>query len=217
MMSQRTFHKICTILDEYYPDPPIPLDFTDAYTLLVAVVLSAQCTDKRVNEVTPELWKYGTSPRDIAALGVDKIAEIIKPCGLYTRKSQNIYELSKTIADVYHGIVPSERENLEALPGVGRKTANVILSHVFDTPAFAVDTHVMRLAKRWGWSKASTPEGVERDLCALFPEKDWTKRHLQMIYFGRNICKAKGHDGSLCPVCTLMHNAEGAADTKHHK
>lgn len=203
-MNPKSFHKICATLDAHYPNPPIPLNFTDAYTLLVAVVLSAQCTDKRVNEVTPKLWKFGTNPADIVALGVDKIAEIIKPCGLYTRKSQNIYDLSKTIADVYHGIVPSEREKLESLPGVGRKTANVILSHVFDIPAFAVDTHVMRLARRWGWSNASTPEGVERDLCALFSENEWTKRHLQMIYFGRNVCKAKGHDDHLCPACSLI-------------
>lgn len=204
MTKPKAFDDICRVLDETYPSPPIPLLFTDAYTLLVAVVLSAQCTDRRVNEVTPELWKYGTRPADIAALGADKIAQIIKPCGLYARKSQNIYELSRTIDEVYHGVVPSEREKLEALPGVGRKTANVILSHVFDIPAFAVDTHVMRLAKRWGWSEASTPEGVERDLCALFPESEWTKRHLQMIYFGRNICKAKGHDERSCPACVLL-------------
>ncbi|MBQ9394781.1 MAG: endonuclease III [Proteobacteria bacterium] len=203
-MCPESFPKICAVLDAFYPDPPIPLAFTDAYTLLVAVVLSAQCTDKRVNEVTPELWKHGTTPAAIAALGADKIAEIIKPCGLYSRKSQNIYELSKTIAEVYHGIVPSEREKLEALPGVGRKTANVILSHVFNIPAFAVDTHVMRLAQRWQWSEAKTPEGVERDLCSLFPENEWTKRHLQMIYFGRNICKAKGHDDTQCPACSLL-------------
>ena len=203
-MCPESFPQICAILDTYYPDPPIPLEFTDAYTLLVAVVLSAQCTDKRVNEVTPELWKHGTTPAKIAALGADKIAEIIKPCGLYSRKSQNIYELSKTIADVYHGVVPSEREKLEALPGVGRKTANVILSHVFGVPAFAVDTHVMRLAQRWQWSAAKTPEGVERDLCSLFPENEWTRRHLQMIYFGRNICKAKGHDQDVCPACSLL-------------
>ncbi len=204
IIKPKAFDRICKVLDETYPEPPIPLHFVDAYTLLVAVVLSAQCTDKRVNEVTPELWKHGTKPADIAALGVDKIAQIIKPCGLYSRKSQNIYELSRVIDEVYHGVVPSERENLEALPGVGRKTANVILSHVFDIPAFAVDTHVMRLAKRWGWSEASTPEWVERDLCVLFPENEWTKRHLQMIYFGRNVCKAKGHDENTCPACALL-------------
>ena len=199
-----SFSQICHILDEYYPNPPIPLNFTDAYTLLIAVVLSAQCTDKRVNEVTPELWKYGTNPRNIADLGVDKIAQIIRPCGLYTRKSQAIYDISKAIDEDYHGVVPSDRKKLESLPCVGRKTANVILSHVFNIPAFPVDTHVMRLANRWKWSNASTPEGVERDLCALFPEMEWIKRHLQMIYFGRNICTARGHESSRCAACALL-------------
>ena len=205
-MSKRPHHfsEICCILDECFPNPAIPLQFTDAYTLLVAVVLSAQCTDKRVNEVTPKLWEHGTTPAEIVALGREKIEEIIKPCGLYSRKSQSIYELSQTLVSQFDGQVPSEREKLESLPGVGRKTANVILSHVFKIPAFAVDTHIMRLSKRWGWSDASTPEGVERDLCALFPESEWEKRHLQIIYFGRTYCKAKGHDEKLCPVCKIL-------------
>jgi endonuclease-3 len=209
MKSKKTAHfeEICEILDRCFPDPQIPLHFVNAYTLLVAVVLSAQCTDKRVNEVTPELWKYGTTPAEIAALGREKIEEIIKPCGLYTRKSQSIFELSQILDTQYHGQVPCERKELESLPGVGRKTANVILSHVFKIPAFAVDTHIMRLAKRWGWSKASTPEGVERDLCALFPESEWEKRHLQLIYFGRTYCKATGHDSNQCPVCSLLMQA----------
>ena len=198
------FKQICKILDDYYPNPEIPLRFADAYTLLVAVVLSAQCTDKRVNEVTPELWKYGTKPSDIAALGPDRIEKIIKPCGLYTRKAHSIFELSKIIHEQYHDIVPSEREKLESLPGVGRKTANVILSHVFKIPAFPVDTHIFRLARRWGWSEGNTPEKIEQDLCRLFPESEWEKRHLQMIYFGRNYCKAKGHDETQCPVCMLL-------------
>ncbi|MBQ9816033.1 MAG: endonuclease III [Proteobacteria bacterium] len=201
------FAEICSILDQFFPNPAIPLQFMDGYTLLVAVVLSAQCTDKRVNEVTPELWKYGTTPAEIAALGREKIEEIIKPCGLYTRKSQSIFELSQILDTQYHGQVPCERKALESLPGVGRKTANVILSHVFKIPAFAVDTHIMRLAGRWGWSKASTPEGVERDLCALFPESEWEKRHLQLIYFGRTYCKATGHDSNRCPVCSLLMQA----------
>ncbi|MBO5753566.1 MAG: endonuclease III [Proteobacteria bacterium] len=196
--------KIIAILDELYPNPPIPLDFTNAYTLLVAVVLSAQCTDKRVNEVTPSLWAYGTTPDIIAALGREKIEEIIKPCGLYTRKSQAILELSEILVQKYDGQVPHNRHELEALPGVGRKTANVILSHVFDIPAFPVDTHIHRLANRWGWSKGKTPDAVERDLCAMFPETEWTKRHLQIILFGRNYCKAKGHDDTLCPACRLL-------------
>ena len=204
MKKTASFDKICRILDEYYPNPPIPLAFSNAYTLLVAVVLSAQCTDKRVNEVTPCLWKYGTRPQDIVALGTAKIEEIIKPCGLYTRKAQSIFELSQMIVELFNGEVPQEREKLESLPGVGRKTANVILSHVFNIPAFPVDTHILRLANRWGWSKASTPDGVEKDLCALFAPETWILRHLQMIYFGRNYCKAKGHDPAKCPACMVL-------------
>ena len=198
------FKQICHILDEYYPNPPIPLEFSDAYTLLIAVVLSAQCTDKRVNQVTHELWKYGTTPSDIVALGTDRIAEMIKPCGLYTRKAQSIYDLSVKIHQDYHDIVPSERKELESLPGVGRKTANVILSHVFKIPAFPVDTHIFRLAHRWNWSEGNTPEKVEQDLCQWFPEQEWELRHLQMIYFGRNYCKAKGHEPGHCPACRLL-------------
>ena len=203
-MKPAHFDEICVVLDTLYPDPPIPLQFTDAYTLLVAVVLSAQCTDKRVNEVTPLLWQHGTRPEDIIALGETGIAEIIRPCGLYQNKAKSIFGLSNAIVKDYSGQVPQDREKLEKLPGVGRKTANVILSHVFNVPAFAVDTHVHRLANRWGWSDATTPVGVEKDLCALFDTSEWTKRHLQMIYFGRNYCKAKGHDSQTCPACSLM-------------
>lgn len=195
---------ICDVLDEYYPDPPIPLDFSDAYTLLVAVVLSAQCTDKRVNEVTPLLWQHGTNPRDIVALGLDNVADIIKPCGLYRRKAQSICQLSQQIVEKFGGEVPRDRNALESLPGVGRKTANVVLSHVFGVPAFAVDTHVMRLAGRWKWSQANTPEGVEDDLCKLFDPSIWTKLHLQMVLFGRNVCKARSHSPEHCPACRLV-------------
>ncbi|MBR4985509.1 MAG: endonuclease III [Proteobacteria bacterium] len=203
-MKPAHFDEICAILDTRYPNPPIPLQFTDAYTLLVAVVLSAQCTDKRVNEVTPLLWAHGTRPADLVDLGVSGIAEIIRPCGLYQNKARAIFGLSQTLIELYDGQVPQAREALERLPGVGRKTANVILSHVFGVPAFAVDTHVHRLANRWGWSSAATPAGVEKDLCALFDASEWTKRHLQMIYFGRNCCKAKGHDPQTCPACALL-------------
>ena len=204
MNQSKQFNNICHILDRYYPNPEIPLVFFDAYTLLVAVVLSAQCTDKRVNETTPQLWKYGTKPSDIAELGIEKIEQIIKPCGLYTRKAQSIYEISRIIHEEYHDIVPSERELLESLPGVGRKTANVILAHVFKIPAFPVDTHIFRLAHRWGLSSGNTPDKVEKDLCCIFPDNEWEKRHLQMIYFGRNYCKAKGHIVEQCPVCKLL-------------
>lgn len=196
--------EICDVLDDYYPDPPIPLDFSDAYTLLVAVVLSAQCTDKRVNEVTPLLWRHGTDPRDIVALGHDNIADIIKPCGLYRRKAQSICHLSQQIVERFGGKVPCDRQALESLPGVGRKTANVVLSHVFGVPAFAVDTHVTRLAGRWKWSQANTPEGIEDDLCKLFDPSLWTKLHLQMVLFGRNVCKARSHQSEQCPACRLV-------------
>lgn len=192
---------ICRILDEYYPDPSIPLDFTNAYTLLIAVILSAQCTDARVNKVTPNLWQYGTSPSDMVALGKDQIEACIRSCGLYQRKAQAIYDLSLSLIQNYNGEVPRAREALEALPGVGRKTANVILSHIFNVPAFPVDTHIMRLAHRWQWSEAKTADGVEKDLCKLFPPQDWLRRHLQLIYFGRNYCTAKSHNAELCPVC----------------
>lgn len=205
-----TADAICRVLDAYYPDPEVPLHYTDAYTLLVAVVLSAQCTDKRVNEVTPKLWKHGTRPQDIAAIGTENIAQIIQPCGLYRRKAQSIYDLSRELTERYGGTVPADRAALESLSGVGRKTANVILSHVFGEPAFAVDTHVMRLALRWHWSAARSPEGVEADLCKIFVPELWTKRHLQMIYFGRNVCKARGHRPELCPACCLLPENAGA-------
>lgn len=198
------FREICEVLDEYYPNPEIPLDFTNAYTLLVAVVLSAQCTDRRVNEVTPNLWQFGTRPSDMVALGVEKISNLIRSCGLYRRKAEAIYALSERLSRDFGDDVPRDRESLESLPGVGRKTANVLLSHVFHVPAFAVDTHVMRLANRWQWSSASTPNLVERDLCQIFPPEQWTKRHLQMIYFGRNVCKARGHVAAECPACSCL-------------
>ena len=195
---------ICDILDQFYPDPPIPLDFSSPFTLLIAVVLSAQCTDKRVNAVTPALWAHGTSPADIADLPVQTLTDIIRPCGLSTRKADAIHNISKILMQKYHGEVPSDRTALEALPGVGRKTANVLLSHVFNIPAFPVDTHVMRLAKRWNWSNGNSPEAVERDLCSLFPPELSINRHLQLILFGPNYCTARGHDNSKCPACRLI-------------
>jgi len=197
------FDDICAILDTYYPNPQVPLEFSNAFTMLVAVVLSAQCTDKRVNEVTPKLWEHGQSPQAIIDLG-PSLSQIIRPCGLHHRKSQAILALAQTLVRDYQGQVPKERAQLEALPGVGRKTANVILSHVFHEPAFPVDTHILRLSKRWQWSTHTTPLGVERDLCALFPPEQWMKRHLQLILFGRNYCKANAHDPKLCPACRIL-------------
>ena len=198
------FDEIVAVLDKYYPSPEIPLNFDDPFSLLIAVVLSAQCTDKRVNEVMPVLLAKGRTPAEIAALGVDCVTEIIRPCGLYTRKAPAIIKISEILRDQYQGRVPENREDLESLPCVGRKTANVILSHAFGIPAFPVDTHILRLSGRWGWSAAKTADGVERDLCGLFPPDEWMKRHLQLILFGRNYCKATGHKTDQCPACSLL-------------
>ena len=195
---------ICKTLDELYPNPPIPLDYFDPYTLLVAVVLSAQCTDARVNIVTKELYKKAKTPTAMVKLGVEKITEIIKPCGLSTTKGKNIYSLSKILVDEYGGEVPRTFEELEALPGVGHKTASVMMIHAFKVPAFPVDTHIHRLAKRWGLSDGSSVEQTEKDLKKIFPESEWEKRHLQIILFGRTYCKALGHKPENCPICSKI-------------
>ena len=188
-------------LDELFPNPPIPLDYTSPFTLLVAVVLSAQCTDIRVNQVTKVLYKKAKTPAAMVKLGVDKIAEIIKPCGFFNTKSKNIYHLSKPLVEKYGGEVPRTFEELEALPGVGHKTASVMMIHSFKVPAFPVDTHIHRLAKRWGLSDGSSVEQTEADLKKIFPKEEWEKRHLQIIYFGRTYCKAMGHKPENCPIC----------------
>ena len=195
---------ICKTLDELYPNPPIPLDYSDPYTLLVAVVLSAQCTDARVNIVTKELYKKAKTPAAMVKLGIEKITEIIKPCGLSTTKGKNIYSLSKILVDEYGGEVPRTFEELEALPGVGHKTASVMMIHAFKVPAFPVDTHIHRLAKRWGLSDGSSVEQTEKDLKKIFPESEWEKRHLQIILFGRTYCKAMGHKPESCPICSVI-------------
>lgn len=191
-------------LDELFPDPPIPLDYSDPYTLLVAVVLSAQCTDARVNQVTAELYKVADTPAKMVALGVDKIAEYIKTCGLYQNKSKNIFKLSQILVEKYGGKVPRTFEELEALPGVGHKTASVMMIHAFKTPAFPVDTHIHRLAARWGLSDGSSVEQTEKDLKKIFLPEDWEKKHLQIILFGRTYCKAMGHKPELCPICSIV-------------
>ena len=195
---------ISDTLDELLPDPPIPLDYTSPFTLLVAVVLSAQCTDIRVNQVTKVLYKKAKTPTAMVKLGVDKIAEIIKPCGFFNTKSKNIYNLSKTLVEKYGGDVPRTFEELEALPGVGHKTASVMMIHAFKVPAFPVDTHIHRLAKRWGLSDGSSVEQTEADLKKIFPKDEWEKRHLQIIYFGRTYCKAMGHKPESCPICKVV-------------
>lgn len=193
---------ILSILDKYFPDPDIPLDHKDAYTLLIAVLLSAQCTDERVNKTTPELFTLADNPFDMAQIPVDEIREIIKPCGLSPAKSKAISKLSQILVEKYNGKVPDTFEALEALPGVGHKTASVVMTQVFGMPAFPVDTHIHRLAYRWGLSNGKSVEQTERDLKRLIPQNKWDKAHLQIIYFGRKYCPARGHIREQCPICS---------------
>jgi endonuclease-3 len=194
--------RIMEILDDLYPRPPVPLRHSDPYTLLVAVLLSAQCTDVRVNQVTPLLFAQARNPQDMAKLDVREIRRIIRPCGLSPAKSKAIKELSKILLDSHGGQVPQTFEDLEALPGVGHKTASVVMAQAFGFPAFPVDTHIHRLAARWGLSNGSNVTRSERDLKAVFPEDRWNELHLQIIYFGREHCPARGHDLSGCPICS---------------
>ncbi len=189
-------------LAELYPSPPIPLDHVDPYTLLVAVMLSAQTTDKKVNQVTPALFAAASTPAGMALLPVETILGHIRQVGLAPTKAKNLRELSRRIATEHAGVVPASFEGLEALPGVGHKTASVVMSQAFGVPAFAVDTHIHRLAERWGLSDGSNVERTERDLKALFPEATWNDLHLQIIYFGREHCPARGHDPLTCPICS---------------
>lgn len=193
---------IQAILDKLFPETPIPLKHQDPYTLLVAVLLSAQCTDERVNKITPGLFARADNPQDMATVPVDEIREIIKPCGLSPAKSKAISNLSKIIIDKHNGAVPESFEALEALPGVGHKTASVVMSQAFGHPAFPVDTHIHRLATRWGLSSGKNVEQTEHDLKTIFPEETWNKLHLQIIYFGRQYCPARGHKVEECPICS---------------
>ncbi|MCC6722860.1 MAG: endonuclease III [Saprospiraceae bacterium] len=193
---------IAEILDGLYPETPIPLEHADNYSLLVAVLLSAQCTDVRVNQVTPILFAKANNPTDMVKLEVKEIENIIRPCGLSPRKSQAIHGLSQILLDKYGGEVPQDWEALEALPGVGHKTASVVMSQGFGVPAFPVDTHIHRLAERWGLSDGKNVENTERDLKALFPENTWNKLHLQIIFYGREHCPARGHDPAKCLICS---------------
>ena len=190
-------------LEELYPETPIPLEHKDPYTLLVAVLLSAQCTDERVNKVTPFLFEKADRPHDMVDLTVEEIKEIIRPCGLSPSKSKAIHGLSEIILEKHQGEVPESFEELESLPGVGHKTASVVMSQAFGHPAFPVDTHIHRLAARWGLSSGKNVEQTERDLKALFPEESWNKLHLQIIFFGREYCKARGHVKEECPICSV--------------
>lgn len=194
--------KIVAILEEAYPEPAIPLDHDSPYTLLLAVLLSAQCTDKRVNTITPLLFEKARTPEAMAQVPVDEILAIIRPCGLGPQKAAAISALSKILVADYAGKVPDTMEALEALPGVGHKTASVVLIQAFHQVAFPVDTHIHRLAARWGLSDGSSVKRTEEDLKKAFPRSLWSKIHLQMVYFGREFCPAKKHDASLCPICS---------------
>jgi endonuclease-3 len=204
--------RIRGILDDLYGQPAIPLAHRDPYTLLVAVLLSAQCTDERVNQVTPKLFARADDPVEMAKLGVAEIREIIKPCGLSPQKSKAIRELSRILVEEHGGAVPRTFEELEALPGVGHKTASVVMGQAFGLPAFPIDTHIHRLAARWGLSNGRSVEQTERDLKKLFPPETWDRVHLQIIYFGREHCPARGHDLSTCPICSWAASKKRMAE-----
>ena len=195
---------ILKILEKLYPQTPIPLTHKDPYTLLVAVVLSAQCTDERVNKITPLLFKKANNPIKMEKLGVNNIEKIIRPCGLSPQKSKSIFNLSKILKEQHNSVVPDNFKDLEDLPGVGHKTASVVMSQAFGYPAFPVDTHIHRLAWRWALSTGKNVEQTEKDLKRLFPINKWNKLHLQIIFYGREYCPARGHNLEKCMIC-LKH------------
>ncbi|PPR64400.1 MAG: Endonuclease III [Alphaproteobacteria bacterium MarineAlpha3_Bin7] len=192
---------IITHLNKLYPNPPIPLQHKNNFELLVAVLLSAQCTDERVNKVTPELFALANNPFDMQKIPLNAIYDIIRPCGLAPKKSNAISQLSALLVKKYGGEVPASLESLEQLPGVGHKTASVVISQGYGKPAFPVDTHIHRLAQRWGLTKGKNVSMTEQNLKELFPEKSWNKLHLQMIFYGREYCTARGCDGRVCDIC----------------
>ena len=189
-------------LDQLYPTTPVPLDHTDPYTLLIAVLLSAQCTDERVNQVTPALFKAANDPEAMVKLSVEKIGSIIRPCGLSPQKSKAIHRLSEMLLESHGGEVPQSFDALEQLPGVGHKTASVVMAQAFGVPTFPVDTHIHRLAQRWGLTRGRNVVETERDLKRVFPEHRWNALHLQIIFYGREHCTARGCDGRVCEICT---------------
>jgi endonuclease-3 len=195
---------ILSTLEELYPETPIPLNHSDPYTLLIAVLLSAQCTDERVNQITPLLFAKANNPTDMLKLSVEEIRDIIRPCGLSPMKSKGIYGLSKMIMEEHGGLVPQSFEALEAMPSVGHKTASVVMSQAFGVPAFPVDTHIHRLAYRWRLSPAKNVEQTEKDLKRQIPERLWNKAHLQIIFMGREYCPARGHIIEKCPICSVL-------------
>ena len=208
MTKQEKAAFVAAKLAELYPTTSIPLDHVDPYTLLVAVVLSAQCTDKKVNEITPLLFARASTPQDMVKLSVEEIREIIRPCGLSPMKSKGIHGLSRMILEEHGGKVPADMAALEAMPGVGHKTASVVMVQAFGVPAFPVDTHIHRLAWRWTLSTGKSVERTEEDLKKLFPREQWADLHLQIIYFGREHCPAKGHDPKACPICSVVGRRE---------
>ena len=199
------------ILDQLYPETHVPLNHENAYTFLIAVLLSAQCTDKRVNKTTPSLFSLASDPENMVELDVDHIEDIIRPCGLAPRKSKAIYNLSQILLERYDGKIPQTMTELESLPGVGHKTASVVMAQIFNEPAFPVDTHIHRLAYRWKLSTGKNVVKTEKDLKRLFPKESWNTLHLQIIFFGREYCPARGHNPYKCPICkkhgrkTLFH------------
>lgn len=199
--------KIHQILESEFAEVPIPLDHKDPYTLLVAVLLSAQCTDERVNKITPLLFSKADNPHDMVKMSVEEIKSIIRPCGLSPMKSKGIYGLSKILIEEYDGQVPEDMEALEKLPAVGHKTASVVMSQAFDVPAFPIDTHIHRLAYRWKLSTGKNVKQTEKDLKSCFPIESWNKIHLQIIFFGRKYCPARGHNPRTCPICKTYGRA----------
>ncbi len=194
---------IIQILDQLYPNPAIPLDHNDPYTFLIAVLLSAQSTDKRVNQITPALFALANTPEKMITLDVATIQTVIRPIGLSKKKANAIWQLSKILVENYEGKIPRTMVELEALPGVGHKTASVIVAQIFHEPAFPVDTHIHRCAKRWGLSSGESVVQTEKDLKKTFPKELWNKLHLQIIYFAREYCRAVKHSSSECPICKL--------------
>ena len=192
-------------LQKLYPETPIPLNHNGPFTLLIAVVLSAQSTDKKVNELTEELFKVADNPRKMVNLGIDNIYEYIKQLGLSRQKSKNTYNLSKILLEKYNGLVPNTFEELESLPGVGHKTASVVMSQVFNIPSFPVDTHIHRLSQRWGLTNGKSVIQTEKDLKRIFPMSLWNKLHLQIIFYGREYCTARGCDGTICFICKKVY------------
>lgn len=201
---------IVETLNHLFPNPEVPLQHKDPFTLLVAVLLSAQCTDERVNKITPALFKLADNPVDMAKQNREDVEDIIRPCGLSPAKSKAIVGLSRILVDQHNGKVPDSFDDLEALPGVGHKTASVVMAQAFQVPAFPVDTHIHRLAHRWGLSSGKSVEQTEKDLKKLFAKELWNKLHLQIIYYGRKYCPARGHDPASCPICSVTGKKKAA-------